>query len=563
MQHGLSDFIRDGRDGEYVLVARDGGLRGFRPRVSVKSAFPNYSAGRAAFEDRLDQAIRENTLMLLGALTPPDTVHTVTAADLRDLSDARDAALRQWDLRLEAIYAEYYTHPQRLRPLRSAMEDRLLRAFAGLINQLRQQDLGIERYVWRSRDDDKVRSAHAAYDDRTFRWDDPPAGGHPGQAHNCRCIAEPIPLGRPSNVVLADFAPTADGLLNPGTNQGRRLANGLIARTPAGAAIIAALEASDRLQAFTRAVNERRIREGAVALGADLTTVEGLLAAQAYAIGKEFAENGFLSNDLERGDRAKIVAQALGLYEMHQPGLFTLRNDNGVAAAVTARRIAEQALQALEAGRLRPQDGTLADGWVEVFPELTEGERRLGQLPGFTPERLEAFLETYPAEALGLPVHTGQGHPDDPGGNVVSTPIPEDTRPNVVEMPRPGEPTRVRPNNDAETQRGHRRENESAEILAQAGFDVVQNPAVDGPKNPDYMIDGKVYDHYAPTTDNVRRIWERVKEKVDDGQAPNVVIGLQDSAADEDMLRKQFADWPIEGLDEVLIVRGDGTTGRL
>jgi hypothetical protein len=29
------------------------------------------------------------------------------------------------------------------------MEERLLRAFAGLINQLRQEDLGIEQYVWR------------------------------------------------------------------------------------------------------------------------------------------------------------------------------------------------------------------------------------------------------------------------------------------------------------------------------------------------------------------------------------------------------------------------------
>ncbi len=173
----------------------------------------------------------------------------------------------------------------------------------------------------------------------------------------------------------------------------------------------------------------------------------------------------------------------------------------------------------------------------------------MGQLPGFTPERLEAFRETYPAETPGLPVHTGQGHPDDPGGNVVSTPIPQDAGPDIVEMPRPGEPTRIRPNDDAETQRGHRRENESAEILAQAGFDILQNPAVEGPMSPDYLIDGKIYDHIAPGVNDAQKIWRKVKEKVERGQAPNIVIGLQDSAVDEEALRQQFADWPIDGLD--------------
>jgi predicted chitinase len=30
------------------------------------------------------------------------------------------------------------------------------------------------------------------YDDQVFAWSDPPAGGHPGEAWNCRCTAEPI-----------------------------------------------------------------------------------------------------------------------------------------------------------------------------------------------------------------------------------------------------------------------------------------------------------------------------------------------------------------------------------
>jgi hypothetical protein len=54
-----------------------------------------------------------------------------------------------------------------------------------------------------------------------------------------------------------------------------------------------------------------------------------------------------------------------------------------------------------------------------------------------------------------------------------------------------------------------------------------------------------------------------VKKKVEDDQAPNIVIGLQDSGVDEEALRRQFAEWPIEGLREVLIVRPDGTIGGL
>ncbi len=328
-------------------------------------------------------------------------------------------------------FNQYQNHQQRLRPLRTAMEERLLRVFAGLVNQLRQEDLGIVQYIWRSRDDAKVRDSHAAYDDRVFRWDDPPEGGHPGEAHNCRCYAEPIAQNVPSNVVLADFAPTADSFPS-GNNTVRRLGNGLLARSPAGLAAYAALEASNRLQDFTRAANERRVRDAAEILGADLDTIEGILAAQAYAIAKELAENGFLSDAPERGNRAQVIAEAIGLYEMYQPGLFTLPNENATEAVELARQLAAQALAALDANQLAPLDGELAQGWVEVFPELTEDERRLGELPGFTPERIEQWLETYPIEELGLPNSTGSPIPGDPTDNIISTPIPEETGPNIV-----------------------------------------------------------------------------------------------------------------------------------
>ena len=62
------------------------------------------------------------------------------------------------------------------------------------LNQQRQQNLGIEEYIWVSaRDGERVRKSHASKDGKRFRWDSPPPDtGHPGEDIQCRCIAQPI-----------------------------------------------------------------------------------------------------------------------------------------------------------------------------------------------------------------------------------------------------------------------------------------------------------------------------------------------------------------------------------
>ncbi len=47
-------------------------------------------------------------------------------------------------------------------------------------------------YIWRTTGDSKVRSSHAGRNGKTFSWDAPPQGGHPGEAYNCRCRAEDV-----------------------------------------------------------------------------------------------------------------------------------------------------------------------------------------------------------------------------------------------------------------------------------------------------------------------------------------------------------------------------------
>ncbi len=63
------------------------------------------------------------------------------------------------------------------------------------LDEKRQRASGIEKYVWHTMDDDRVRPSHAANDGLTFRWDLKPATGHPGEDFGCRCWAEPVAEG--------------------------------------------------------------------------------------------------------------------------------------------------------------------------------------------------------------------------------------------------------------------------------------------------------------------------------------------------------------------------------
>ena len=109
--------------------------------------------------------------------------------------------------------------------------------------------------------------------------------------------------------------------------------------------------------------------------------------------------------------------------------------------------------------------------------------------------------------------------------------------------------------------RAYTRENESADILARNGYTVEQNPLVPGTKKkPDYRVEGTVFDNYAPTTSKARNIWTAVWDKVNQGQTRRVVINLNDSQVDVSALADQFAAWPIEGLEQVLVIRGESVT---
>lgn len=71
--------------------------------------------------------------------------------------------------------------------------------FNGDLNRVRQQDLGISKFVWRTMGDERVRDdatagpgeGHVERNGKEFTWDDPPEGETPGEPVCCRCYAEP------------------------------------------------------------------------------------------------------------------------------------------------------------------------------------------------------------------------------------------------------------------------------------------------------------------------------------------------------------------------------------
>ncbi len=113
--------------------------------------------------------------------------------------------------------------------------------------------------------------------------------------------------------------------------------------------------------------------------------------------------------------------------------------------------------------------------------------------------------------------------------------------------------------NDAATIRSLIRENESATTLANSGYNVQQNPpALPNGKKPDYIINGEVFDNYAPSTSNVRNAWSEIDKKVAKGQADNVVVNLADTSITPAVLKEQLSNYPIPGLKKIIIIDKSG-----
>jgi hypothetical protein len=110
-----------------------------------------------------------------------------------------------------------------------------------------------------------------------------------------------------------------------------------------------------------------------------------------------------------------------------------------------------------------------------------------------------------------------------------------------------------------------RRENETAKVLAEAGYDIEQNPATtSNGKNPDYLIEGEVWDCYSPRGSSTRTIHTAIREKVgrggEDQQADRIILNLDACGASVAEIRARLERSPIRRLREIKIVKDGNVT---
>jgi SPP1 gp7 family putative phage head morphogenesis protein len=64
--------------------------------------------------------------------------------------------------------------------------------YNGRLAQERMASIGVNKYVWRTAKDSRVRDHHTVLEGKRFSFSKPPAEGNPGQPIQCRCYAEPV-----------------------------------------------------------------------------------------------------------------------------------------------------------------------------------------------------------------------------------------------------------------------------------------------------------------------------------------------------------------------------------
>lgn len=163
--------------------------------------------------DLMDQFTRENAL-LVGKVS----------GDFIDRIEQRIAGRVREGLRPEEIAKEIerdFIATQGLEAKKARKRAKLIArdqvaSLQGDITKVRQTQIGVSRYTWRTAEDERVRSSHRSRNGQIFEWGKPigpqlrgkgltvdTVDGHPGKPINCRCYAEPV---------LEDLVPDAPTL---------------------------------------------------------------------------------------------------------------------------------------------------------------------------------------------------------------------------------------------------------------------------------------------------------------------------------------------------------------
>lgn len=209
LENSFSRFIRSGGNTEFVLDLRHASL------ATLERKEFRYDLGPAIqrFSEQLSAADETSRTFLRRHL---NETNPALANSINDVSSDIQSYVNEFESRLSSVMAAYASSSSDQTSFDALIDSEvqtisewLLRRFEGEINERRQRSLGVTHYIWRSRDDAKVRTAHTERDDRVFSWDHQFEDGPPGHGYGCRCIAEPAIL---DNTVILTTLPVQRGL---------------------------------------------------------------------------------------------------------------------------------------------------------------------------------------------------------------------------------------------------------------------------------------------------------------------------------------------------------------
>ena len=186
------------------LFRRFGGISQISERLATIAAQRNLKG----VDDGLISAIRSAIgVNISGMLTSNNDISIAFKKSVSENIDLITSIPKKYFEKLDKIVTENYTKGMRYETLIDKIKDvgNVTESRAKLIardqtskmasnfNEVRQQSLGIEKYIWQTSGDERVRPEHAEHDGKTFRWDEAPEDtGHPGEDIQCRCVAIPI-----------------------------------------------------------------------------------------------------------------------------------------------------------------------------------------------------------------------------------------------------------------------------------------------------------------------------------------------------------------------------------
>jgi SPP1 gp7 family putative phage head morphogenesis protein len=200
----LSDQIREQID--KIKESLGAPLENYALKIATDTAIKGGKANRAAFvadikkaigvdlkkvltEGGIEGAIRDSvrTNVALIKTIPEQYFEQIQGMILQGIDEGKDF----FSIKLDLLQV----NEKNMKRARVIARDQVSKMNSA-VNRLRQEAIGITHYIWRTVGDESVRSEHKALNGRKFAWSEIPPGGYrPGEAIQCRCIAEPVLAG--------------------------------------------------------------------------------------------------------------------------------------------------------------------------------------------------------------------------------------------------------------------------------------------------------------------------------------------------------------------------------